>query len=112
MSRHVLELLGGLVQLVVGALLDHPAGLVGDFAGQVAAALEHVLGVLDAEVAVLEQRRVQGLGEHAEQHDLLAGEDAGEVEHAVDDVALEDVARHVLGGRHVLERVARGTAGG
>ena len=49
---------------------------------------------------------MQGLREHAEEHDLLAGEDADEVEHAVDDVALEDVAGHVLGGRHVLERVA------
>ena len=49
---------------------------------------------------------MQGLGEHAQQHDLLAGEDAGEVEHAVDDVAVEDVAGHVLGRRHVLERVA------
>src|SRR5665647_2006199 len=104
---NLLELLGGLLQLVVGALLDHAAGLERDFVREVAAAFEHVLGVLDAQVAILQQRRVQGLGEHAEQHDLLAGEDAGEVEHAVDDVAVEDVARHVLGGRHVLERVAR-----
>src|SRR5674476_119152 len=104
---NLLELLGGLLQLVVGALLDHAAGLERDFVREVAAALEHVLGVLDAQVAVLEKWRVQGLGEHAEQHDHLAGEDAGEVEHAVDDVAVEDVAWHVLGRRHVLERVAR-----
>src|SRR5665647_480959 len=105
-SARVFKLRGGLPQLVVGALLDHPAGLVGDLVAEVAAALEDVLGVLDAQVAVLQQRRVQGLGEHPQQHDLLAGEDAGEVEHTVDDVALEDVTRHVLGGRHVLERIA------
>src|SRR5665811_1763315 len=59
---NLLELLGGLLQLVVGALLDHAAGLERDFVRQVAAALEHVLGVLDAQVTVLEKRRVQGLG--------------------------------------------------
>ena len=103
----MLELLGGLLELIVGALLDPAARLVCDFICKTPTAFEHVLGVLDAQIAVLQQWRVQGLREHPEQHDLLAGEDAGEVEHAVDDVALEDVARHVLGWRHVLQRIAR-----
>ena len=47
------------------ALLDHAARLEGHLGGEIAAALEDVLGALDAEVAVLQQRRVQGLGEHA-----------------------------------------------
>ena len=58
------------------------------------------------QVAVHEQRVVNGLREHAEQLDRLAGGHADQVEHRVVHVALEDVARLVLGGRHPLDRMA------
>ena len=47
---------------------------------------------------------MDGLAEHAEELDRLLGGDADEVEHRVVDVAAEDVAGLVLGGRHPLER--------
>ena len=47
---------------------------------------------------------MEGLGQHPEEVDRLPGRDRGQREERVLLVAAEDVAGHVLGGRHVLER--------
>ena len=41
--------------------------------------------------------------------DRLVRHDRAQIEHRVDQMTLEDIARHVLGRRHVLERRVRKT---
>ena len=81
-----------------------PPGAKRDLVGEVARVAADRLRLLDREPAVVEERRVQRLGQHAEQVDRLPGRDRGQHEERVLLVAAEDVARHVLGRRHVLER--------
>ena len=88
------------------------AGAAGDEAArrgeevlvQPAGGVEDVADVLQREVAVGQPRRDHGLGHHADEQDALAGQRAGEVEEAVEQVAAEHVAGHVLGRRHPLQR--------
>ena len=47
---------------------------------------------------------MDALGHHAEQDDVLTRQRPDEVEHPVVEEALKDVAGHVLGRGHVLER--------
>ena len=84
--------------------MGHDAvGLEGHLLPQVLHGVEHVPGVLDGQGPIRHEGGVDGLGHHAQQVDLLAGEDGDHVEQGVLHVAPEDVARHELGGRHVLE---------
>ena len=71
------------------------------------AAFEHVADVLQGDVPVGQPRRDDGLGHHADQQDALAGQRADQVEEAVEQVAAEHVAGHVLGRRHPLQRRVR-----
>ena len=74
---------------------------------QPAGRVDHVADVLQGEVAVGQPRRDHGLGHHADQQDPLAGQRPDQVEEAVEQVAAEDVAGHVLGRRHPLQRGVR-----
>ncbi len=69
--------------------------------------VQHVADVAQGQVPVGQPRRDDGLGHHPDQQDALAGERPGEVEEAVEQVAAEDVAGHVLGRRHPLQRRVR-----
>ena len=68
---------------------------------------QHVTDVLQGDVAVGEPGRDDGLGHHADEQDSLSGQGSGQVEEAVEQVAPEDVAGHVLGRRHPLQRRLR-----
>src|SRR5262249_6099196 len=70
-------------------------------------AAEDVTGVFKAEVPVLDVGIVYRLGMHAQQLNRLAGEDPGEIEQAVVEIAEKDVPGLVLGRRHELDRTAR-----
>ena len=84
-----------------------PFGIPDDLVGEVARGVEDVVGALERDEAILQERRVDRLGHHAEELDRLLGGDADEIEEAVDAMRPEDVARLVLGGRHPLDRMAR-----
>ena len=66
-----------------------------------------VAHVLQGQVTVGQERRVDALGHHADQQDRLVGHQPAQVEERVQQVAGEDVAGHVLGRRHVLQRRVR-----
>ena len=76
------------------------------------AALSDVADVLQREVAVRQPRRDHRLGHHPDEQDALAGHRADEVEERVEQVAAEDVAGHVPGRRHPLQRGVREAARG
>ena len=94
LSEVVVTLLQALALDEVGELDDL------DLAAQVLHGIENILGVLDGQEAVGQEGGVDGLGHHAQQVDLLVGEDGDHVEQRVLDMAPEDVARHELGGGH------------
>ena len=87
-----------------GALGDEAVGRGAEVLVQVAGGVHHVADVLQGQVAVGEPRRDHGLGHHPDQQDALAGERPDQVEEAVEQVAAEDVAGHVPGRRHPLQR--------
>ena len=87
-----------------GAVGDEAVGRRAEVLVQVAGGVHDVADVLQRQVAVGDPRRDDGLGHHADQQDALAGERADEVEEPVEQVALEDVAGHVPGRRHPLQR--------
>ena len=64
---------------------------------------EDVLGVLNGQEAVGQEGGVDGLGHHAQQVDLLTGQDSHHVEQGVLHLAAEDIAGHELRGGHVLQ---------
>ena len=88
-------------------LLDEAVRARAEVLVQAAGGVQHVADVLQGQVAVGEPRRDDGLGHHADQQDALAGERADQVEEAVEQVAAEHVAGHVLGRRHPLQRRVR-----
>ena len=84
-----------------------PSGRRAEVLVQVAGGVHHVADVLQRQVAVGEPRRDHGLGHHPDEQDPLAGQRAGQVEEAVEQVAAEHVAGHVPGRRHPLQRRVR-----
>ena len=86
------------------ARLDDPAALELDLLAEVAGGVEHVVDVLQAEHAIVDVGREDPLGGHADRLDALPGGDRDEVEQRVGGVRAEQVAVHVPGGRHVLDR--------
>ena len=66
--------------------------------------VEDVVDVLQAEHAVVDVGREDPLGGHPDRLDALTGGDRDEVEQRVGRVGAEEVAVHVPGGRHVLDR--------
>jgi hypothetical protein len=71
---------------------------------QPAGGVQHVAHVLEGEVAVGQEGCHDRLGHHPDQEDALPGYRAHQIEEPVQEITAEDVARHVLGGRHPFER--------
>ncbi len=70
-----------------------PSGAESDLLGEVAGVRPERLRLVDGEPPVVEERRVEGLGQHPEEVDRLPGRDRGQREERVLLVAAEDVAR-------------------
>ena len=85
------------------ALFDLAAALELNLGMQVFHGAEDILGVLDCQKTVLDERGVDGLGHHAQQVDVLLRYGADDVEQGVLYMALENVAGHVFGRRHVFQ---------
>ena len=89
---------------VLRARLDDAAALELDLLAEVGGGVEHVVDVLQPQHAVVDVRREDALGGHADRLDALAGCDRDEVEQRVGRVRAEQVAVHVTRRRHVLDR--------
>ena len=103
---HLFEEGQRLAQHLFGSTPDDPVALELNLVAQVLARAVDVARRLEREVAVHEERVVNGLAEHPQELDALPGRDADQVEHRVVHMGEEDVARLVLGRGHPLDGVA------
>ena len=69
--------------------------------------VEHVLGIFHRQIAILQQRRVDRFGQHAQQVDGLSGHHRSHIEQRILHLAFENIACHVFGRRHIFERRMR-----